>query len=219
MNNLRKDKNAQYFHRLICFALKEKDAIFADLLKIVQDWDVFFVPHGSLPGERWWAVTNAISADEIGRLKMAGMERIVLVPFPEVIMPVTGKKDLFYQAFELSHEFGHIVVFENEDLTAWLNCSFMRLSPKRKCPYIELRAFEEGIRIFEDILEKYDAEIKTKQKVRKFFQKVYFSLDYRRNFSSDCVIVLDNDKMAMKEESSFCPLADKLRAVLARLDV
>lgn len=210
-------KDDRRFHNFTCDKLKNKDLIFADLIELAQKMNVFFVLNYSSFG-RWWAVTNRLIVDDIGRLKIAGLLKIISVPFETLLATGEDRKDLFHQEFEFAHELGHIVVFEKEDLSKWLDCSFMRLSAQTKCPYMELRAFEEGIKIMEDILEKYDSETKAKQKVKKFFRKIYLSPAYRNNFSSKCAIALVEDKIALKEESDFCPVICQLKEVLDRLN-
>lgn len=214
---LRNNWEAQQFHNLICQTLRNKDVIFSDLVDIAKDWDVFFLPHDSVPGVRWWAVLAPLSADELGKLKMTVICRIILVPLESLEEEERTRKELIYKEFELAHELGHIVAFENDDLTNLLNCPFMRLSQKRVCPYIELRGFEEGIKIFEDVLDRYDKETKTKQKVKKFFKLFYLVPGYRKTFSSDCVVTLAEDDLALKEESDFCPVLLQLKELLTRL--
>ncbi|MDO8559003.1 MAG: hypothetical protein Q7R84_01600 [bacterium] len=203
--------NDRQFNRFARDRLRDKDFIFADLIELAVKMNVFFVPHNSSSNIRWWGVINPLTIDEIGRLRIPRLWKIISVPLETLLVTGEDRADLFRQEFEFAHELGHIIFFENEDLTKWLDCPFMRLSAKRQCPYIELRAFEEGVKIMEDILEKYDNETKAKQKVRKFFRKIYLSPEYRNNFFSECVIVLDEDKIALKEESDFCPVLDMLR--------
>lgn len=195
------------FHRFARERLRNKDFIFAELIDVAQKINVFFVYHYSLPGSRYWAVQN-----------MKGIIKVISVPLETLLINTDDRNDLFRQEFEFAHELGHIVVFNTEDLTGYLNCSFIRLFPQIKCPYIELRAFEEGIKIMEDILEKYDKETKSEQKVKKFFRKIYLSPEYRANFSSECVAVLAEDKFVLKEEADFCPMNSQLKSVLIRID-
>lgn len=192
--------NDRRFHKFARERLRNKGFIFADLIDRAQKMNVFFVWHSSVPGVRYWATQTA------------GFIKIMSVPLETLLFDAKDGKDLFRQEFEFAHELGHIVVFETEDLTKYFDCSFVRLSPQKRCPYMELRAFEEGIKIMEDILVKYDKETKSKQKVKKFFRKIYLSPEYRNNFSSDCVVVLAEDRIALKEESDFCPIIDRIRS-------
>lgn len=217
--NIREDGNSKNYHALICEILENQDCIFSDLVKLGRSWDILFVPHfQAVPGMRWWGVPINISADEIGRLKINKVYRFILVPYEDIQEPEKNRKELFLKELELSHEFGHIKVFENEDLANWLNCSFVRLYPERICPYLELRAFEEGIKILEDIMEKYDPEIKTKQKIKKFFKKIYLSGEYQAAFFAECAVRMSKSQLGLETESDFCPVLNSFKETALRLD-
>lgn len=205
-------------HRDICDMLEEKDFIFKDLVGFAQNNNIVFVAHERLiPGIRWWGVPIIIETDGIGRLRINEIFKVVSVPYQDIQGAEKNRKALFLKEFELSHEFGHIAVLENEDLTDWLTCSFLRLDPERRCPYFELRACEEGIKILEDIMEKYDPEIKSKEKLKKFFNRVYASQIYSRSFSQECAVSLFQLRLNLKVESSLCPVMDRLKETLLRL--
>lgn len=218
MEFLRQDEDTQKIHKFICNSLRNKDPIFADLTEFAQNQDIIFLLHRNWPGTRSWNVLNPVSCDAAGMLRVKTVCHIVSVPLSGLRKEELSRKDIIRQAFELAHELGHIRSFEQNDLNALLSCSFMRLSRDRVCPYLELRAFEEGIKIFEDILEKYDAEIKVKQKVKKFFfGNFYVNPEYWGTFAAECVITLKNDRLALSEESAFCPVLAEIRDVLTRL--
>src|SRR3989344_4256140 len=206
-------------HERICDILKKKDFIFRDLVDLAEKWGISFVAHASLiPGVRWWGVPFEIKADAIGRLQILKIHKIILVPYDDILKTESDRKNLFLKEFELSHELGHLAVFETEDLTELLNCPFIRLFPQRTCPYMEIRACEEGIKILEDIMEKYDQEIRSKQKLKKFFQKIYLAGEYRGNFSGECAVSMAKDNLRLEIDSVLGPVANNFKEALIRLN-
>lgn len=218
---LRNNKFIRDLHERICGILRGKNAIFSELVDLVRAQDILFVPHFSIiPGMRWWAVPIELKADEMGRLTILHVYKVIHVPYEDILIRTEDDiRQIFLQEIELSHELGHIAVFQTEDLKDWLECPFLRLSPKRVCPYLELRAFEEGIKILGNIMDKYDPEIKTKRKLEKFLRIIYLSGEYSVSFSSQCAIEMKIDDLELENESELCPVMARFRETIARLKV
>jgi hypothetical protein len=218
---IRANQDIQNFHRRMCDSLRSRDVILADIVDIVNDWGVLFIPHENTQdtGVECWNVRVQLSRDSGSNVKIEKVFRFISGARSELYRKVHGRKEILLTALALCHELGHIIVFENEDLKKVFMCPFIRLEPQRVCPYLEVRAFEEGIKIFEDVLQKFDPETKSKQKGKKFFMKMYLSGVWRATLTGDCAVELSATSLDARRGSEFCPAFANLQTSLLNISV